>query len=80
MTIKELNTNRPNPFITVTLSYDEVRDMCNGLYERVEINNYEEYLAKARDYLNIYKKSATLFELIKHGKITNHLISILNKT
>lgn len=80
MTIRELNTNRPNPYVTVTLSYDEVRDICNGLYERCEISDPKEYLQDSSKYRDVYKKAATLFDLVKHGKITSSLLYTLTKT
>lgn len=78
MTIKELHTDRPNPFVTVTFSYEEVRDIANALYERCRISDSKEYVAENKDYLDVYKKAATLFELVKNGKITSHLLGILN--
>lgn len=71
MTIRELSTESSNRHVTVTLSYDEVRDIANGLYKGQrgdgDLSDRE-----------VYKKAATLFELVKHGKITSHLLSILN--
>lgn len=71
MTIRELSTEKPNPHVTVTLSYDEVRDIANGLYKGQRCDGD----LSGRE---VYKKAATLFELVKHGKITSHLLAILN--
>ena len=69
MTIRELSTEKLNPHVTVTLSYDEVRDIANGLYKGC---------GSTSEGREVYKKAATLFELVKHGKITSHLLAILN--
>lgn len=71
MTIRELSTESSNRHVTVTLSYDEVRDIANGLYKGWRCDSD----SNCRE---VYKKAATLFELVKHGKITSHLLSILN--
>lgn len=70
MTIRELSTEKPNPYVTVTLSYDEVRDIANGLYAGQRCDDTSEYR-------EVYKKAATLFELVKHGKITSPLLALL---
>lgn len=81
MTIKELNTDSSNPYITVTLSYDEIREISNGLYARcTEVASDGFDVATKDRCLSIYKKAATLFGLIKDGKITGHLLHTLNTT
>lgn len=76
MIIQELDTAKTMS-VTVTLSCDEVRDIANGLYERCKIADSKEYLLDSSKYTDVYKKAATLFELIKYGKITSHLLDIL---
>ena len=70
MTIRELSTEKPDPHVTVTLSYDEVRDIAKGLYKGWECDGTSEFR-------EVYKKAATLFELVKHGKITSPLLALL---
>jgi len=75
LNIKELSTEKPYPHATVTFGYDELRDLSNGLYELVNKGTPKQ----RKEFLDISKKAHTLFELVKHGKITSHLLDILNE-
>jgi hypothetical protein len=63
MTIREINTN--SKFATVTFDYDELRCLCNSLYEVSKLDDAK----KDKDFNNVYAKIIELFSLVKHCKI-----------
>lgn len=64
MHIEEL-TSKPNIKIaTVVMTYEEVRDIANGLYHLISGTE-----CNKDDYKNIYAKSKFLFDMVKHGMI-----------
>ena len=63
MNIREINTN--SKFATVTFDYDELRCLCNSLFEVSRFDDVE----KDDNFNNVYAKIIELFALVKHGKI-----------
>lgn len=70
-----------NNSATITLTYDEIRDISNGLYyltnpSLIENNTNEEYK-------NVAAKTSFLFDMVKHGNIqpetVNKLFEVYNK-
>lgn len=58
MHIEELSAKTGNKYVTVTLSYEETRDIANGLH----------IAAKEKpEYEEIKNKCLTLFQLVKDG-------------
>ena len=70
MVIEELCSKANYKRMTVSLSYDEVRDIANGLYWLGESNSPEK-----EKYEEISKKCKFLFDMIKHGFIQPETIS-----
>ena len=63
MIIREINTN--SKIATVTLDYDELRCLCNSLYEVSKFDDVE----KDSNFNNVYAKIIELFSLVKHCMI-----------
>jgi hypothetical protein len=60
MVIDELSSKQSNKYVTITLSYEECRDISNGLY----------LIQKTEDkYRDTYHKMKMVFDLIKEGNI-----------
>lgn len=78
MKIDELNSKPNQKSITVTMSYDEVRDISNGLYYLVSDKNPDD----RSKYQSIYTDCKILFDMIKHGNVQPetiaHKSSLLN--
>lgn len=73
MIIREINTDRK--FATVTFDYDELRCLCNSLFEVSELNDVE----KDKDFNNVYAKIIELFSLVKHCKIPEFELKMMCK-
>lgn len=70
MNIQELSSKINNKYVTVTFTYEEVRDMANGLY----------YISKDKpEYKGIKDKCKFLFDMVKHGMVQPETISSMNK-
>lgn len=70
MVIEECSSRRGRCFATVTLTYDEVRDLANGLY----------YLSKDKpEYKGIKDKCKVIFDMVKHGMIQPETIESMAK-
>lgn len=60
MTIETLSSRTNNKYVTVTFTYEEVRDMANGLY----------HVCKDKpEYKSIKDKCRFLFDMVKEGMI-----------
>lgn len=64
MTIEELNTKTNCKFVTVTFSYEEIRDLANGLYYLSQSERPEK-----EKFQMITGKCKFLFDMIKCGFI-----------
>ena len=65
MNIQELSNKTGDKHVTVTLTYDEVRDMANGLY----------YVSKDNpEYKGIKDKCKFLFDMVKDGMILHETV------
>ena len=73
MIIREINTN--SKFATVTLNYDELRCLCNSLYEVSQFDDVE----KDKDFNNVYAKIIELFSLVKHCMIPEFELKLIYK-
>ena len=73
MIIREINTN--SKFATVTFDYDELRCLCNSLYQVSEFDDVE----KDKDFNNVYAKIIELFALVKHCKIPGFELKLMYK-
>lgn len=60
MNIVNLNSEPNNKNVTVCLSYENIRDIANGLYEASKINS---------KYESIQRIMADIFSLTKEGDI-----------
>ena len=65
MTIEELSSKANNKYITVTFTYDEIRDIANGLYYASESNS---------KFKSIKNKARFLFDMIKCGMIQTNTV------
>lgn len=55
---------------TITLTYDEIRDIANGLY----------YLSKDKpEYTGIKDKCKVVFDMVKHGMIQPETVESMSK-
>lgn len=63
MKIRIINTE--SKYATVTFEYDELRCLCNSLFEVSRFDDVE----KDNNFNNVYAKIIELFALVKHGKI-----------
>lgn len=60
MVIDECHSKKNFKYVTVTLTYEEARDVANGLY----------YAAKSNpEFRGIRNKCKFVFDMIKHGMI-----------
>lgn len=73
MIIREINTN--SKFATVTFDYDELRCLCNSLYEVSKCDDVE----KDQDFNTVYAKIIELFALVKHCKIPEFELKLMYK-
>ena len=64
MNIKNLEREKFRT-VTVELDYNEIRCVCNSLYELSK----NPYIKKEHDFNNVYKSFIELFALVKHGFI-----------
>lgn len=70
MTIQELRSKTNCKYVTVTFSYEEVRDMANGLY----------YVCKNKpEYKSAKDKCKFLFDMIKEGMIQPETVSSMSE-
>ena len=71
MKIDELNSKPHQKSITVTMSYDDARDISNGLYYLVSGENPDD----RSKYQPIYADCKMLFDMIKHGNVQPETIA-----
>lgn len=70
MVIEECSSIKGRCFATVTLTYDEIRDIANGLY----------YLSKDKpEYTEIKDKCKVVFDMVKHGMIQPETVESMSK-
>lgn len=70
MVIEECSSRKGRCFATVTLTYDEIRDIANGLY----------YLSKDKpEYTGIKDKCKVVFDTVKHGMIQPETVESMSK-
>ena len=72
MYIEELIQKPGRKSITMTMSYDEIRDIANGLYHLTADDKKQAKTSNTRyysDYDEIAAKTHFLFDMIKHGNI-----------
>lgn len=82
MCIEELSSRSNLKSITVTLTYDEVRDIANGLYHLTADDKEQAENTKKRlyaDYDDIATRSGFLFDMIKYGNIQDHTVRKLHQ-
>jgi hypothetical protein len=68
MTIDELDSRTGFKSITITMSYEEVRDTANGLYNVPD-----------KKYDGIEAKWEFMFNMIKHGMIMPETVKRMNE-
>lgn len=70
MYITELNSKNNLKNVTVNLSYEDIRDISNGLY-----------LAQTHDkeYNKTYVQCKVLLDLVKHGNVQSETVARLNE-
>lgn len=76
MTIKEL-IHQPEHKIkcaTITITYEEARDCANAFFEVLEYHRDKLSPGTLSSYQETMKKFNILFDLIKHGQITDFTI------
>lgn len=66
MTIDKLDSREKRKSITVTFTYDEIRDIANGLYYFV---SGTKKTGDNVDYKQTYVNCKMLFDLVEHGNI-----------
>lgn len=73
MNIREINTN--SKFATVTFDYDELRCLCNSLFEVSRFDDVE----KDKNFDIVRKKFIELFALVKYGHIPEFELNLMHK-
>lgn len=73
MTIREINTN--SKFATVRFDYDELRCLCNSLYEVSKFDDVE----KDENFNKMYANIIELFSLVKHCKIPEFELKLIHE-
>ena len=80
MIIQNLTREKNFKDATVNLTYDEIRCICNSLYELSKIP----YLNKDIEFNRVRKSFIELFALVKHGFIPSfelaHMYELLHQT
>lgn len=69
MKIEELSSKTQNKYATVTLTYEEIHQMTDGLFHVLKTNP---------EYKEIQAKCKTLFDLVKHGAIMPETVDKLH--
>lgn len=70
MNIQELSSEANNKYVTVTFTYEEVRDIANGLY----------HISKDKpEYKGIKDKCKFLFDMVKEGMIQSETVSSMSE-
>lgn len=70
MTIQEFSSKTNNKYVTVTFTYEEARDMANGLY----------HVCKDKpEYKGIKDKCKFLFDMVKEGMIQRETVSSMSE-
>ena len=74
MKIEKLSSETNNKYASITLTYEEIRDISNALYyltsgEKCDVSKYQ----------ILYAKSKMVFDLVKHGMIQPETIDALDK-
>lgn len=72
MHIEQLTSLKNDKYVKVVLSYDEVRDIANGLYYLTSDNKTD-----VGKYKEIAAKTHFLFDMVKHGNIQPNTIKKL---
>ncbi|MCI8409960.1 MAG: hypothetical protein HFJ09_11945 [Lachnospiraceae bacterium] len=67
MTIEELSSKTNNKYVTVTFTYDEIRDIANGLY----------YVSDS-EFKSIKNKAKFLFDMVKCGMVRPKTVKSMN--
>lgn len=71
MKIRELSGRKGNRHATVTLTYEEIRDMADGLCQ---------ICLDRPEYESVENKCRLLFEMVEHGKATPETIKRMGGT
>lgn len=77
MIITELN-HKPELKIkdaTVTLNYDEIRDIANGLFYLLDDGAMKPSQSEKKSFEQTKRKFDMLFDLVKYGSVTDFTIS-----
>lgn len=64
MTINKLNCEANFKSAAITLNYDELRDIANGLYELSKLD-----VERSADFHKIHRDMTFLFDIVKNGCI-----------
>lgn len=72
MVIKEINAQSNFKSATVTLFYNELREIANGLYELSQME-----FKRDLDFHKCHRNMSFLFNLVKHGTIDSASIQML---
>ena len=64
MNIRELTSNKLDKSATISLTYEEIRDVASALYHLTD--NNDEMMAK---YGHVVRQFDVLFDLVKNGNI-----------
>lgn len=74
MIIEKLSSETNNKYASITLTYEEIRDISNALYYLTSGEKCD-----ASKYQILYAKSKMVFDLVKHGMIQPETIDALDK-
>lgn len=74
MTIEQLSSKENNKYVTVTMTYDEARDISNALYYLISRKECD--LGK---YQLTYSKCKFVFDMVKHGMIQPETLNAFDK-
>ena len=71
MRIDQMSSKQENRFVTVTMSYEDVRDTANALYYATTGKKPE------TDCSEIFAKFSFLFDMVKYGMVQKNTVQKL---
>ena len=82
MTIKELTSRGEIGVknVEVHLTYEECRDLANGMFEYLSILRENKDINKFNRYKDMYKKVSKLFHIVKTGWLLDDDLRCINHT
>lgn len=78
MHIERLTTTQGLQSITLTMNYEEMHSITDGLYQLTK-PSVRTTLPAGKDYTQIYTQCAIMFDMMKHGNIQPTTLKTMNQ-